>query len=99
MLNFRAQDMPEEDMHFLNPGGFSRRYDNQRIGYSAQFSAVVSGKGGSRQPHGPGHLQCAGDIGAVAGRGESDGDVAGAAKGFDLAREDPVKAEIVTAGG
>ena len=39
------------------------------------------------------------DVGGIAAGGNGDGDVAGAAEGFDLARKDPAEAVIIGDGG
>jgi hypothetical protein len=89
----------QQDVHFLYSGGEEGGDGEQRVGHVPQAASGFSGKCRGGDFHGVRLLQRPNYVWTVSGSGDSDGDVAGAAEGLDLAGENGFKAEIVGAGG
>ena len=91
--------MAEQDVALLNARSIVRRHAQTNINKRFEFAAGTTGKGGSVHAHFLGESDGVKDVGGIAAGGDGDGNVAGVAKGFDLARKDAAEAVIIGDGG
>lgn len=84
-------------MHLLDAGGVVGRHHQKGIGETAHPAAVAAAEARRHGIQRSRRLQRPDDILAVAGGGNPDDHVAGAAKGLDLAREQVVETVVVAA--
>jgi len=89
----------EQDVAFLNARSIVRRHAQTKINNGFEFAAGTPGEGGGVHAHFFGDRDGVKDVGGIAAGGNGDGDVAGAAEGFDLAGKDPAEAVIIGDGG
>ena len=81
-----AQGVAEGDVHLLDAGGVVGRHHQKGIGEAAHPAAVAAAEARRHGIQGARRLQRPDDVLAVAGGGNPDDHVAGAAQGLDLAR-------------
>ena len=91
--------MAEQEVAFLNARSIVRRHAQTKINNGFEFAAGSSGEGGGVHAHFLGESDSLKHVGRIAAGGDGDGDVPGAAEGFDLARKDAAKAVIIGDGG
>lgn len=91
--------MPEQDVALLNARSIVRRHAQTNINNGFEFAAGTPGEGSGVHAHFPGEGDSVKHVGGIAAGGNGNGNVAGAAKGFDLAGEDAAEAVIVGDGG
>ncbi len=99
MLDFRAENMTHEDVHFLNAGGFLARHNDERMGECPESAAIFARECGGGHSFSARDFKSSYHVGAVAGSGYSESDIAGLAEGFELPGKDLFKAEIIGASG
>ena len=91
--------MAEQDVALLNARSIVRRHAQTNINNGFEFAAGTSGEGGGVHADFPGESDSVKDVGGIAAGGNGDGDVPGAAKGFDLAGENSAEAVVIGDGG
>lgn len=87
--------MAEQDVALLNARSIVRRHAQTNIHNGFEFAAGAPGEGGGVHAHFFGESNRVKDVGGIAACGDGNGNVAGAAKGFDLAGEDAAEAVII----
>jgi hypothetical protein len=94
-----TEEMPDKKMAFLDACGNRRgRFEAQR-GLSSAIRAFFAGEGDGDATALVRGLETEKDIFTRAARGDAEHDITGLRKGFDLAREDGVVAEVVAVRG
>ncbi len=91
--------MAEQDVAFLNARSIVGRHAQTNINKGFEFAAGTPGEGGGVHAHFFGDRDGVKNVGRIAACGNGDGDVAGAAEGFDLSRKDSAEAVIIGDGG
>ena len=93
--------MADEDVDFLDARGLVVGDDQAMVGEAlgGDAATVAAGEAGSDEAAGTRRLQGLEDVRRIAGGGQSDQHVAGAAEGLDLAGEDAEEPEIIGGGG
>ena len=91
--------MAEQDVALLNARSIVRRHAQTNINHGFEFASGTSGEGGGVHVHFPGERDGVKHVGGIAAGGDGDGDVAGAAKGFDLAGESSAESVVIGDGG
>lgn len=91
--------MAEQDVAFLNARSIVRRHAQTKINNGFESSARTSGEGGGVHAHFLGESDSVKHVGRIAAGGNGNGNVAGAAKRFDLAGKDATEAVIIGNGG
>lgn len=81
-FDFLAQQVSQHDVQFLNTGGAVARYRDKNVRYRCQLTAGPAGESYRGEAGSPRLSYAFHYAGAVAGGGESNGDIARAAKGF-----------------
>ena len=92
-----AQHLTQHDMHFLNARRGVARDDDQRVGNTDKFAAVLAAKRGRDDIQCLRGLEGADHVLGIPRCRNPDGNVARFADGFDLARKDILEPEIVAA--
>ncbi len=95
MLDDFGENVAEQDVALLNARSIVRGHAQTNINNGFEFAAGTSGKGGGVQAHFLGESDSMNDVGGIAAGGNGNGNVAGTAKGFDLAGEDAAEAVII----
>jgi hypothetical protein len=98
-FNFLAEQMPQQTVHFLNARSGLAGNGDQQIHRAAQLAAGFAGERRGENAVRFRLLHGSENIRAVPGCREGQRQIARASQRFDLAREDPVVAEIVAASG
>jgi len=89
----------EQDVALLNARSIVRRHAQTNINIGFEFPAGAPGEGGSVHAQLSSESDSVKDVGGIAAGGYGNGNVAGAAKGFNLAGEDAAEAVIIGDGG
>jgi len=99
LLDNFGENVAEQDVALLNARGNVRRHAQTKINNGIEFAAGAAGEGGRVQAHFLGEGGSMNYVKRIAAGGYGDGNVAGAAKGFDLAGEDAAESMVVRDGG
>ena len=87
-FDFLAKEVPQQAVHLLNARRFGAGNRDHQVGYIAHSPAGGAGKHRGENPAFPRFGETQHDIAAVAGRGKTNGEIAGMSERFDLPGEE-----------